>query len=151
LVGLFLLFGFANRAEGTHVAPIQQPEPRLASLKDPQNPNTETGLRTYKPKTEALRAPVSDFTCSTGSSQGCVLFLRSKGFCVPRTPTGGAGSLPVRSTDLPPIGEEVYFVSYETPLGHVGRGIFNGKDLVSTIDSAGSGRIIPLALYKGWY
>ena len=127
-------------------------QPRLIAVRGPLSPVVE---ELYP---EPHRSPVSnvilgtsEYTCSSGASQGCVLYLRSRGFCVPKTPNGGAGSLPVKSTQLPPIGEVVYIISYETPLGHVSRGFYDGKNLISTVDSAGEGRIIPMSLYKGWY
>lgn len=146
LIALLLLFGRTKEAESYRI--VYEDTPRLASAAyAPQILPKERD----KPINKPLRSPVRDFNCFNGSSSGCVLYLRSRGFCVPRTPTGGAGSLPVVSTELPTIGEEVYLVSYETPLGHVSRGYFNGKELITTVDSAGAGRVIPLGVYKGWY
>ena len=141
MVGLFLLL--ARSAEGK---PITQPEPRLASLIATQNPITEIGIWS-KP----IQSPVRDFSCSVGESSGCVLYLRSRGLCVPKTPSGGAGSLPVRSTKLPPIGEEVYCVTYESkPYGHVGKCVNDGENLVYPINSTAQYNV-PLNLFKGWH
>ncbi|KKN71728.1 hypothetical protein LCGC14_0417940 [marine sediment metagenome] len=149
-----LLFGTAKKATGTSQVNIGH-QPRLLAVQGPLSPVVE---ELYNKTPEPHRSSVtnilpvtSDYTCSSGASQGCVLYLRSRGFCVPKTRNGGAGSLPVKSTELPPIGEEVYIVSRESVLGHVARGYFDGENLISTVDSAGAGRVIPLNLFKGWY
>ena len=142
-----------KKATGT--SQVNTDQPRLIAVRGPLSPVVEELYNKppepYKPPVSNVILGTSKYTCSSGASQGCVLYLRSRGFCVPKTPNGGAGSLPVKSTQLPTIGEEVYLVSYESRLGHVSRGYFNGKDLITTVDSAGEGRIIPLRLYKGWY
>ena len=127
-------------------------QPRLIAVRGPLSPEVEELYpEPYRSSVTRVLSVTRDYTCSSGASQGCVLYLRSRGFCVPKTPNGGAGSLPVKSTQLPPIGEVVYIISYETPLGHVSRGFYDGENLITTVDSAGEGRIIPLNLYKGWY
>lgn len=86
---------------------------------------------------------------------GCVGYLRRQGYYVPMTRTGGAGSIPVSSTALPPEGEYVVIVTWEGPVGHVLLGTnINGQIIVR--DEAnfgkvgGKGRVVPLRMYKGY-
>lgn len=86
---------------------------------------------------------------------GCVGYLRKRGYYVPRTLSGGAGSIPVDSTELPPEGEYVVIVTHEGPIGHVALATNIGGVLIvreegSFGKTGGRGRVVPLSQYKGY-
>jgi len=99
---------------------------------------------------EEAQWPVKPVSYSGVYGGGCVLFLRQRGYKVPQNPLIHAKYLPVDSTDLPPEGVEVLAVSYESTSGHVSMVKNVGGKLVTTVDSAGAGREIPIGAYKGF-
>ena len=86
---------------------------------------------------------------------GCVGCLRRSGYYVPRTQDGSAGSIVVDSTDLPPEGEYVVIVTWESGMGHVALAtVIDGVIIVRYECNYGKGnrqgRIVPRHLYKGY-
>lgn len=82
----------------------------------------------------------------------CITVVRNAGYAVPRTKDGYARTVPVTSTKLPPVGKKVVVKTSDSWMGHVSVAVL-GQDgkLRTTIDSAfGSGRVIPLARYRGY-
>ena len=99
---------------------------------------------------EEAQWPVARVYPSGVSGQGCVRYLRQRGFKVPQNPSIHGKYLPVDNKDLPPEGREVLVVSYESPSGHVSMAKNIGGKLITTVDNAGVGREIPLKAYKGY-
>jgi hypothetical protein len=86
---------------------------------------------------------------------GCVGHLRGKGYKVPLTQNGTAGSILVDSTAYPPEGEYVVIVTYDGPLGHVALGTTIDGQIVVRDEAGygkkqGHGRVVDPKLYKGF-
>lgn len=79
----------------------------------------------------------------------CVTTVRNAGFYVPQNSRILAKYLPVKTTALPPIGQKVVVKTAESYMGHVAVAVWDGKNLVSVVDSVGAGRVIPLSVYRG--
>lgn len=80
----------------------------------------------------------------------CIRVVEAAGYDVPRTRDGYARTVPVTSLKLPPEGELVIIRTAESWMGHVLLARWDGERLVSVIDSEGSGREIPLSVYRGY-
>lgn len=80
-----------------------------------------------------------------------MLYLRAKGYTVPRNPKIAARTLPVVSTELPPEGKIVVIVTYYSKAGHVSAAQNIDGELVIVDDSVfKKGHIVPKSLYKGF-
>ena len=76
--------------------------------------------------------------------------VRSAGFYIPRSKDGFARTIPVTSKTLPPINELVVIKTAESSAGHVLVARWDGAKLISGIDSYNPGRVVDLAVYRGY-
>lgn len=97
-------------------------------------------------------APKSRNNISSGTlTYNCISTVKRAGFYVPQTKDGYARTVPVTSTNLPPIGKKVVIKTADSVLGHISVAVWNGKQLVTVIDSAfGAGRVVPLSKFRGY-
>ena len=114
---------------------------RLVAVRAPLNPITD-------------RQPISKHTQyrAARATYNCVAHLRLKGFDVPRTLNGYAGSIPVRTQEISE-GEVKIAVTREGTYGHVVAVQLQNGVLVSVEEgnhSEGVGRTVPWEVLKGF-